>query len=68
MITHAIICGAQIWHQRVIETCRNITTILIIMAMFLQIMLSIIAIQFLNYNEQFKTDTNKFTSEFKVFN
>ena len=64
MITHAVICVVQIWHQRVNEASLNITTILIVLAMFIQIMLSISAIQFLNYNENFITDTNEFTSQF----
>ena len=44
MITHFVIFVVQIWHQRVSEASRNITTILIILAMFMQIMLSISAI------------------------
>ena len=44
MITHFVIFVVQIWHQRVTEASRNITTILIILAMFMQIMLSISAI------------------------
>ena len=64
MITHFVIFVVQIWHQRVNEASLNITTILIVLAMFIQIMLSISAIQFLNYNENFITDTNEFTSQF----
>ena len=68
MAIHAVICAVQIWHQRVSEKCRNITTALIITAMFLQIMISISAIQFLKYNQNHVNASNYFTPDFKVFN